>query len=106
MRTHPRSERGRVSSLHEHGPWAGKLADQAFSAAEAGDDATAGHALHDVFAVPGHKMAVVDDVFLAFDELWGLSAARLLVRRLGSGCGAHREKGQAWTDWRDVHLSG
>lgn len=69
MCSHPSCEFLRISRLHEYGPRARKLAHQAFSAADARDDAPARHALHHVLAVPGYEMAVVDDVFLAFDEL-------------------------------------
>jgi len=46
-----------------------KLTDQALPRAHARDDPTTCHALEDVFAVPSHEMAVVDDVFLAFLQL-------------------------------------
>ena len=69
MCPHPYRELSRIPSLHEDRPRAGKLADQAFSTADAGNDASARHALHHVLAVPGYEMAVVDDVLFAFDEL-------------------------------------
>ena len=42
-----------------------ELADQALASAEVADNATACHALEDIFAVPGDKVAVVDDVLFA-----------------------------------------
>jgi hypothetical protein len=68
----PAKERRKSSNiprLHEHGPGARKFTDQAFSRRNAGYDAPRGDPLQDVFAVPGHEMAVVDDVFFAVDEL-------------------------------------
>ena len=69
MCTHPSCEFLRIPRLHEHGPRARKLAHQTLSTADARDDASARHALHHIFAVPGYEMPVVDDVFFAFDEL-------------------------------------
>lgn len=69
MCSHPCRKLLGVPSLHEHRPRAGKLADQAFSTTDARDDASARYTLHDVFAVPGYEMAVVDDVFFAFHKL-------------------------------------
>ena len=42
-----------------------ELADQAFASAEVADYATARHALENIFAVPGDKVTVVDDVLFA-----------------------------------------
>ena len=69
MCTHPSREFLRIPRLHEHRPRPRKLADHAFATADAGDDAPTRHALHHILTVPGYEMAVVDDVFLAFDEL-------------------------------------
>lgn len=69
MCSHPSCELLRIPRLHEHRPGPRKLAHQAFSTADARDDASARHALHHIFAVPGHEVPVVDDVFLAFDKL-------------------------------------
>lgn len=54
----------------ENIPRTTKLADQPLAGAEVRDDAPAGYALHDVFAVPGDQVSVVDYVLLAFLELW------------------------------------
>lgn len=62
--TQAHRERCQISRLYEHSPRSCKLAHQTFSRADTGDDTTARHALHDVFAVPGDEVAVVDDVFL------------------------------------------
>ena len=69
MCSHPCREFLGVPSLHKHRPRARKLADQAFATADAGNDASARHTLHHVLAVPGHEVAVVDDVLFAFHEL-------------------------------------
>lgn len=69
MCRHPHAELPRVPRLHKHGPRPCELAHQTFSAADAGNDASARYALHNVFAIPGHQVAVVDDVLLAFNEL-------------------------------------
>lgn len=55
--------------MHEHSSRSGKLAHQTFSAADAGDNASACYTFHDVFAVPGDEMAVIDDVLFAFHKL-------------------------------------
>ena len=64
MGAHPHCERCRIARLHKHGTGASKFADQTFSRADAGDDASTGHSFHDVFAVPCYQVAVVDDVLL------------------------------------------
>ena len=69
MRSHPCCEFPGIPSLHEYRPRARELADQAFATADAGNDASARHTLHHVLAVPGHEMAVVDNVLFAFHEL-------------------------------------
>lgn len=84
-------EGGRVTGLHVDGAGAGEFADQTFSAADAGDDATAGDALEHVLAVPGHEVAVVDDVALAVDELVRGES----VTGLG-GEGGKSQEGEAW----------
>lgn len=58
-----------VPCLHEYGPRTRELAYQTFSASDARDDATACHALHDIFAIPGNEMTVVDNVLLPLDKL-------------------------------------
>lgn len=81
-------ERLRIPCLHVDGPRPGELANQAFPGADSADDASGSDALHDVFAVPRHKMAVVDDVAFTLHKL---SAVSLSVFRLDTR--------------RDLHLS-
>lgn len=80
MCSHPRRKFLGVPRLHEHRPWARKLADQAFSTADTGYNASARYALHHILAVPGYEMAIVDDVFLAFHKLNSLSVVRQEVQ--------------------------
>lgn len=61
-----------VSRLHEHGAGTGKLADQSLTRCDPGHDASRSSAFQNVLAVPGDEVAVIDDVFLAFDELFRL----------------------------------
>ena len=51
-----------------------ELADKAFSRSKTRDDTARRHALHDVLAVPGNEMSVIDDVLLTILELLNLSA--------------------------------
>jgi len=69
MCRHPHVELSRVPRLHKHRPRPREFANQAFSTADARNDAPACYTLHDVFAVPSHKVTVIDDVLLTFDEL-------------------------------------
>ena len=69
MPGHISAECLRVPGLHIDGPGTGELADQAFTGADSANDPSRRHALHDVFAVPRDKMAVVDDVAFPLDEL-------------------------------------
>ena len=85
MCSHPCRELLGVPSLHEDRPRARKLADQAFPAADAGNDASARHTLHHVLAVPGHEVAVVDDVLFAFHKLRFSFVS-------GAACGGEEDK--------------
>lgn len=58
-----------VACLDEDGTWTGELTDQSFSGYDAADNTATCDAFHDIVAVPGYQMAVIDDVFLAFLEL-------------------------------------
>ena len=69
MRAHPHGESGRVARLHEDGAGTGEFADEPLAGADTRDDAAARDALHDVLAVPGDEVAVVDDVFFFWLEL-------------------------------------
>lgn len=60
-----------ISRLKVHGPRTGKSAGKTFSGAKSGDYTPGSDALHFVFAVPGHEVAVVDIVFLSLNELSG-----------------------------------
>lgn len=66
-----------VPSLHENGPRSSKLADQAFTGSNARYDTPAAHTLHNIFAVPGDEMAVVDNVFLVRLQLRKLSSCMI-----------------------------
>lgn len=70
MCCHPHAKLCRVPRLHKDRPWACELANQALSAAETRNDTTARYTLHHVFTIPGHEMAVIDDVLFTFDELF------------------------------------
>ena len=67
--THPHGERCWVPCLQEYGPRPGEFTDKTFTRADTRDDAAACDTFHDVFAVPGDEMAVVDDVLFAILEL-------------------------------------
>jgi hypothetical protein len=58
-----------VARLHVDGPGPREFTDQALARRDATDDTAGRRALEDVLAVPRDQVAVVDDVFLAFDEL-------------------------------------
>ncbi len=58
-----------VPRLHKHSARPRKFTHQAFTGGDAADDASTGDALEDVLAIPGHEVAVVNDVFLTVEEL-------------------------------------
>lgn len=76
MCSHPHTKLRWVPRLHKYRPRSCEFADKTFPTADTGDDASASHALHDVFGVPGDQMAVVDDILFAFFELHVQSAKR------------------------------
>ena len=59
----------RIPRLHEYRPGARELTNQSLARADTGNDTPRRHTLEYVFAVPGYEMAVVYDVFFAFDKL-------------------------------------
>jgi hypothetical protein len=65
-----RREGRRVSGLHEDRSRSSELAHESFARTDTRDDTTAGNTFDDVFAVPGDKMAVVDDISFTFLQLW------------------------------------
>lgn len=70
MCRHPHAELTRIPRLHEHGSRPCEFTNQTFSAADARNYASARHALHDVFTIPSHEVAVVDDILLTLDKLY------------------------------------
>ncbi len=70
MCPHPHVELPRVPGLHKDRTGSREFADQAFPAADARNDTPTCYTLHNVLAVPRHKVTVIDDVLLAFDELY------------------------------------
>jgi hypothetical protein len=62
-------KRVQISRLHIYRPGTDEPTGKTFTGAETGDDAAGGDTLHFVFAVPCHKMAVVDVVGLSLNEL-------------------------------------
>lgn len=69
MRRHPLCKARRISCLHHDSAGPRELAHQSFPTADTRDNASTCNTLHNIFAIPGHKMAIVDDIFLTFDEL-------------------------------------
>jgi hypothetical protein len=65
----PLSKRLGIPGLHINRSGSGELTHQAFAGAHARDHSAGGDALHDIFTAPGYEMAVVDDIFLAINEL-------------------------------------
>jgi hypothetical protein len=66
----------RIPRLQEDRPRTGELADETFAGADSADDASRRHALHDVLAIPRDKMAIVDDIAFALNQLPMQSAKR------------------------------
>lgn len=65
-----RGKGSEVPGLHVHGTGTAELADQALAGTEVGYNASGGHALHHILAVPGHQVPVVDDILLSLHQLW------------------------------------
>lgn len=60
----------RIPRLEEDSTWAGEFTHQTLTSGKAGDDAAASDALHNVLDVPGDEVTIVDDILLAFDEVF------------------------------------
>lgn len=73
MSVQPLRKGSRIPCLHEHCARPRELADETFARADARYDAARRRALEDVLAVPSDEVAVVNDVFLTWDELWLLA---------------------------------
>ena len=86
MGGHPSRKRRGIPRLHDHRPRSREFTNQPLTAADTGDDASARYPLHHIFAIPCHQMAVVNDIFLAFDQLQPTLA---LAYSCGSGARTH-----------------
>jgi hypothetical protein len=62
-------ERLGVTCLHIHSAWTGKFADKTLARCCAGDDTSRSGTLQYVLAIPCNKVAIVDDILLAFHKL-------------------------------------
>ena len=63
-----------IPGLHEDGAGTGELTHETLTTRESGNNTTTGDTFHDVLAVPGDQMIVVNDVLFAVDQLDPMSA--------------------------------
>jgi hypothetical protein len=82
MRGSVHCHRNWVTRLHENGAWSSEFAHKAFTSCQVADNPARRNTLERVFAIPSHKMSVVDDVFLAFAELVVMKRSVLCLRVL------------------------
>jgi hypothetical protein len=69
MRGSVHRHRHRVSCLYENGAWPVELAHKTFTSSQVADNAARRNTLQRVFAIPGDKVSIVNNVLLAFAEL-------------------------------------
>jgi hypothetical protein len=69
MRGSVHRHRNGITRLHKDGAWSSEFAHKTFTGCQVANNPARRNTLERVFAIPRHKVSVVDDVLLAFAEL-------------------------------------